>query len=77
MNCKVIFKKNERGDMEMYRQVNLNIAQEGQGLDAAILEFEKRLYKTLLQMPNNQQIVLDIQMMNNPTRQDDDSKKGS
>lgn len=77
MNCKVIFKKNEHGDMEMYRQVNLNIAQEGQGLDAAILEFEKRLYKTLLQMSNNQQVVLDIQMMNNPTRQDNDSKKGS
>lgn len=63
MNCKVIFKKNERGVMEMYRQVNLNIAQEGQGIDAAMLEFEKRLYKTLLQLSNNQQIVLDIKVM--------------
>lgn len=69
MNCKVIFKRNERGDIELYRQVNLNIAQEGNGLDAAVLEFEKKLYKTLMQLTENQQLVLDIQQLDVPTRQ--------
>lgn len=69
MNCKVIFKKNANGEMEMYRQVNLNMAQEGQGLDAAMLEFEKKLYKTLVQLTEDQMIVLDVQQVNNPTRQ--------
>lgn len=77
MNCKVIFKKNERGDMEMYRQVNLSIAQEGQGLDAAVIEFEKRLYKTLEQMSNNQYLVLNVQMIDSPTRQVNGEQKGS
>lgn len=72
MNCTVIFKRSEGGDIEMYRRVNHKIALEGEGLDGAVLEFQRKLYSTLMKMPSNQQLVLYCELHENPTRQDYD-----
>jgi len=72
MNCKVIFKRNENDDIEMYRQVNFKIAQEGSNIDNATIEFTRRLYRALECLSSDKQLVLDCSLIENPTRQVND-----
>lgn len=72
MNCKVIFKRNENGDVEMYRQVNFKITQEGNNIDNATIECMRRLYRSLECLTSDMQLVLDCSLIENPTRQVND-----
>lgn len=69
MNCKVIFKKNDQGDMEMYRQVERSIAQEGATWDECMRVFGNRLIKSLNQLSVNQRLVMICEVIDIPTRQ--------
>lgn len=77
MKCTVIFKRNSEGEIELYRQVERSIAQEGATWDESMKEFGNRLIKTLNQLSVNQRLVMKCELIGNPTRQEDDSKKGS
>lgn len=72
MNCKVIFKRNENGDVEMYRQVNFKITQEGNNIDNTTIECMRRLYRSLECLTSDMQLVLDCSLIENPTRQVND-----
>lgn len=72
MNCKVIFKRNENGDVEMYRQVKFKITQEGNNIDNTTIECMRRLYRALECLTSDMQLVLNCYLIENPTRQVND-----
>lgn len=57
------------GEIELYRQVERSIAQEGAVWDESMRVFGNRLIKTLRQLSVNQRLVMTCEVIDNPTRQ--------
>lgn len=69
MKCTIIFKKNSMGEIELYRQLERSIAQEGATWDESMRVFGNRLIKSLNQLSVNQRLVMTCEVIDNPTRQ--------
>lgn len=60
--CTVIFTRNRDGEIEMFRQVERAIAQEGIDFETSVLTFKRRLVKTLNILSVNERLVLKIEV---------------
>lgn len=66
--CTVIFTRSRDGEIEMFRQVERAIAQEGWEWDSSTRIFVNRLYKTLDCLGINERLVLKIEVQPIPMR---------
>ena len=66
--CTVIFTRSRDGEIEMFRQVERAIAEEGIDWDTSTRSFTSRLYKTLQQLSANERLVLNIEVQPLPMR---------
>lgn len=66
--CSVIFTRSRNGEIEMFRQVERAIAQEGVDYHSSTLSFENRLHKTLQQLGDDERLVLNISIQPIPMR---------
>lgn len=69
MKTAVVFVKTKDGEIEMFRQVESNIAQEGRDWLESLRNFGNRLIKTLSNLEAGDKLVLWCEIKKNPTRQ--------
>lgn len=67
MECIIIFKRSHDGEIEMYRQVERSITQEGRYWDESMRVFSKRLTKTLQQLSVGSRLVMKVELQGSVT----------
>lgn len=72
MKCTVIFTRSRDGEIEMCRQIERSINQEGATWDESMRAFGKRLTKSLQRLSVNQRLVLNCELQDISTRQVND-----
>lgn len=70
MECTIIFTRNKDGEIEMYRQVERSIAQEGDCWDESMKVFGNRLVKTLRTLGVDDKLVLHCELQKSPRGKD-------
>lgn len=66
--CTIIFTRSRDGEIEMFRQVERAIAQEGIDWESSTRTFAKRLHNTLNCLGVNERLVLNIEVQPVPMR---------
>lgn len=70
MKCTIIFTRNKDGEIEMYRQVERSIAQEGDCWDESMKAFGNRLIRTLWKLDVDDKLVLHCEVQKSPRGKD-------